>query len=250
MSGGGPGSPVCGRWFGFSGIGRLGGGEGALSRGCGGAGVPSGLPGSCAPSYPEPQTWRLALSGPLGTPEDTLTSDILVTNSTETRSWAQTTPALPGPLGPQRKPPEHPPAARAHPPVGRAACGPSRVRSPRTASGGGTQPAMVSGGRSPRGLAPGRPRGRREPAARREAALGSAGVSAVRVLRAGSPPALLCLKQRGGKTEQGKPEAEGRGAGSRGGSGSRQRSGEGGARRRLCLVPGARAGRAQSPRAA
>lgn len=46
MSGGGPGSLVCGRslvwvqWY------RKVGGEGALGRGCGGAGVPSGLPGS------------------------------------------------------------------------------------------------------------------------------------------------------------------------------------------------------------
>lgn len=122
MSGGGPGSLVCGRslvwvqWY------RKVGGEGALGRGCGGAGVPSGLPGSCAPSCPEPQTWRLALSGPLGTPEDTVTSDILVTNSTETRSWAQTTPVLPGPLGPQRKPPStHPLPERTHLWAGRRA---------------------------------------------------------------------------------------------------------------------------------
>lgn len=79
---------------------------------------------------------------------------------------------------------------------------------------------MVSIGQSPRRLhAQGGRVGAGSPP-RREAALGRPCVSAFRVLRAGSTPAFLCLKQRGGKTEKWKPEAEGRGAGSWGGSGA------------------------------
>lgn len=124
MGGGGPGSPVCSRWFGFRGIGRLRRGGGALGRGPGGAGVSSELLGSCAPSCPEPQTWQLALSGPLGTSEDMVTSDILDTNS---RDW-ELGAGHPGPAGaprlPEKAPERRPPPRRPSAPT----CGPGGVR--------------------------------------------------------------------------------------------------------------------------
>ena len=100
-------------------------GGGVPGRGSGGAGVPSELLGSCAPSCPEPQTWQLALSGPLGTPEDIVTSDILDVNS---RDW-ELGAGRPGPAGAPLLPEKAP--GRPHPPPrcpSAPTCGPGCVR--------------------------------------------------------------------------------------------------------------------------
>ena len=175
------------------------------------------------------------------------TSDILVTNSTETRSWTQTTLVLPGPLGSQRKPPS------AHP-LPESTYLSARRRVGRGGPGAQGRRAVVGRSR-PWSASAKVPAG----STRRAAAWGQGARPAERACprktlrqRVQGPACRLHSRVSLFKAERGKDgemesKAEGRGAGSWGRKWSGQRSREGGGRRHLRLVLRMRAGRAQSP---